>query len=52
MVKNSRCNVVKMKNSTFKNLRTLEMIEVDLQLVMRMCLRARMKESIKIKLWV
>ena len=47
MVKSSRYIVGKRKRSSFEKWRTLEMIEADLQLVMRTCLGARINEIVK-----
>ena len=47
MVKSSRCDIRKVKGPKLKKLRILEMIEADLQLVMRACLGCRMNERVE-----
>ena len=47
MAKSSGCCDRKRKGPRIKKLRTLEMIEADLQLVMRMFLGSRMNERFK-----
>ena len=45
MVKSRRCDVGKRKSTEIKKIRILEIIEADLQLVMRECLGGIMNEG-------